>query len=209
MRDPGPRSNRTPGDPGNTQMGLDGGSTAAEQHVQIESVFGLSTPCAGTLALCPAPTAQQHLAAFPAGSCVVVYDTAARRQISVLRSQATSRPVAVVAWSPDGSHLVAGEAAGAGGAATVHIWNAESGACTQQLRGQHRHGVGSLCFSPDGARGATAEARNWDARGVRMFAHSAHTPASPPSLGQLGPEKLLLLAHSQCRQAAGEHGRLP
>jgi WD40 repeat protein len=109
------------------------------------------------LAISPAAP---HLLAVAAGACVAVFDSAARREAAVLRSQTSNRPIAAVAWSPDGSFLLAGEGpaggGGASGTATVHVWDLQSCACVKQLRGQHRHGVAALRFSPDGA-----SARAW------------------------------------------------
>lgn len=123
-----------------------------EQQLELESVLGISSPCPGTVSLCPAPAPQQQLAAFAAGPCVVVHDTDTRRQLRILRSRTSNRAIAVVAWSPDGSYVLAGEAAASGGSAAVHVWDVGSGECVQQLRGQHKQGVGSLSFSPDGER---------------------------------------------------------
>jgi hypothetical protein len=120
--------------------------------LQLERVVGLSAPGPGTLSFCPARGAG-HRAAYAAGASAVVYDTAARRAAAFLRSRTSNRQLRTVAWSPDGARLAAGEAGGHGGGGAIHVWDVESGACVQELKGQHRHGVASLSFSPDGAPG--------------------------------------------------------
>lgn len=126
------------------------GSASNIQQLELECVLGLSTPRTGTLSLCSAPDLQ-HLAAFAAGTCVVLYHTNARRQVGFLRSQTSNRLISAVAFSPDGQHLLAGEAGGGGGnSSAVQVWEVSSGRCIQELRGQHRQGVASLSFSPDG-----------------------------------------------------------
>ena len=47
--------------------------------------------------------------------------------------------------APDGPKLVAS----GGGEKKVRLWDVQTGACVRTLEG-HRHGVTSVCFSPDG-----------------------------------------------------------
>lgn len=144
----------TPGPGANLHDGTPGSAPGMEMRLVLESVIGLSPPGPGSFAPCP-DGARAHLAAYAAGPAVVLYDTAARRQLAFLQPPGAGRALAAVAWAPGGGHVLAGEGPAPGGGAApaaVHVWDAASGACVQALRGQHRHGVMTLCFSPCGAR---------------------------------------------------------
>lgn len=135
----------------------DGGTGTRTPSLRLEAVLGLGRPGPATAVLCSTATAEDApLLALAAGAgvAVVALGSGTPRMLAFLRSDASNRPIAALAWSPDGTHLLAGEVgrSAGGGGGTIHAWHVESGACVQQLRGQHRGGVASLRFSPDGER---------------------------------------------------------
>jgi WD40 repeat protein len=74
----------------------------------------------------------------------------------LLELKGDTEAICTLAFSPDGKWLVSG---GSGERAHVHLWNAETGACTGTLKGHMGNMVLAVAFSPDGRRLATG---GWD-----------------------------------------------
>lgn len=111
--------------------------------LQIERVIGLSAPNSRTVCFCPS---EADLLCYPAGSFAVVFNTATRQQLQLLRSTTSNNPLKCVCWSTNGDYIAAGEDAAN---ASVFVWCLDSGKCMQELKA-HRQSVASLCFSLDG-----------------------------------------------------------
>ena len=113
----------------------------------LERVIGAGV--ASTSSLAQHPT-QPGVVAYCCGALVVLYDYNRKQQLSFLRSRKSGgHPLATLAFSPDGGYLAVGERAPI--PEIVVFITSGSGRCIQTLKGQHKHGIGSLAFSADGA----------------------------------------------------------
>ena len=83
-----------------------------------------------------------------------------RTGVEVLALTGQTPDATVLAFSPDGKHLVSG------GGTTAHLWNVGTGEARLALAG-HSSGVRAVAFSPDGRRlltgGGDGAVRLWDA----------------------------------------------
>ncbi|KAF5827696.1 WD40-repeat-containing domain protein [Dunaliella salina] len=118
---------------------------------------GSSGGCSSTNALSSAVALtylDANVVAYSAGSTVVLMDIKSKQQLGFFRDESPGLPLGCLALgggtdvsSSMPVHLAAGEQGGA--APQVLVWSVRSGQAIARLK-QHKHGVSSVCFSPDG-----------------------------------------------------------
>lgn len=120
-----------------------------------------------------------YLATASCDRTVKLWDTSNFQEIKTFGEH--DGPISDVAFSPDGTKLVAcvSELDGDSRDSTATVWNIESGACYNILRG-HELGIFSVAFSPDGSTivtgGRDDTIRVWDAfSGKQRNALRGHT----------------------------------
>lgn len=105
-------------------------------------------------------------------SLIQVWEASSGKTLLAYRGHA--QVCASLAWSPDGTHLASGDAAG-----MIHLWEAETGKRYQSWNG-HCFLVNALAWSPDGLCLASAgddhKARLWEAAtGALRLTYQGHT----------------------------------
>jgi len=92
------------------------------QVLELSGVLGVCRP-SGHASIAYSPSSPGCLA-YPAGSAIILYDTASGTQKCALRKCGSPLPITCLAWSPDGVVLAAGEQ---GTNASVVLFEASSG----------------------------------------------------------------------------------
>lgn len=128
------------------------------KNAKLESVLGISSSTPNAVA-----TFGEKLVAYTAGSVCVLYDVTTHQQIRTLVIDGKSssptafapllkskgsivNPITCIAFSPkSGRYLCSGDS---GTHPRITVWNHEDSSVLQTIYG-HKHGITSVCFSPN------------------------------------------------------------
>ena len=183
-------------------------SNRAEAQARLAFARELAAEAVGNLAADPELSIHLALQAVRItherdGFVLPAAEEALHRAIQTSRIHLTLPQSGGVAFSPDGSFLVAGSDDG-----SVHVWNANSGELVKTLK-RHQAAVTSVAFSPDGSRLATASADyhrivwGFDSGRPLLELSAAEETAPRPGLSKVvfDPDGELLLSTTQSEEA--------
>jgi WD40 repeat protein len=127
-----------------------------------------------------------------------------RSQATLLRLDASDRPVLSAAMTPDGRRVVTGCADG-----TLHVWDGDSGARSGVLRG-HEGAVNAVALADDGARavsgGADGSVRMWDIEHGRLL---LELPPLPGAVLSVAADASVSIIVAGCEDGKARLWRLP